>query len=326
MAAGVPVVACAVGGIPEVVTDGVSGLLVAPGDKATLERHLRTLLIDRTLAARIGAAARESARLRFAPERVARQARRDLWRARPERARRRAAGDRGPAKGGMKAPTVLVLGPDRGVISGVATHLNLLLGSALARRFNLVHFQVGSEGRKEGGVGMLARLIASPFRLAAAIARTGASIVHLNPSLDPKAYWRDLPHLLAAKLCGARVVYQIHGGAPSLLCGSNRLLSASDAPRAARDPAVAGRRGGPVARGARGDARAGAGAGREAGAERHRLRAVRRHAHRRRSPLRIFHIGRLVKTKGLVETVQGLALARARGVDARLVIAGDGPD
>lgn len=69
MAAGVPVVASAVGGIPEVLTDGVSGLLVAPGDKATLERHLRRLLTDRALAARLGAAARETAGLRFAPER-----------------------------------------------------------------------------------------------------------------------------------------------------------------------------------------------------------------------------------------------------------------
>lgn len=69
MAAGVPVVASAVGGIPEVLTDGVSGFLVAPGDKATLERHLRSLLTDRTLAARIGGAARETARLRFSPER-----------------------------------------------------------------------------------------------------------------------------------------------------------------------------------------------------------------------------------------------------------------
>jgi glycosyltransferase involved in cell wall biosynthesis len=70
MAAGVPVVASAVGGIPEVITDGVSGLLVAPGDKATLERHLRKLLTDRDLAGRIGTAARETARLRFAPERA----------------------------------------------------------------------------------------------------------------------------------------------------------------------------------------------------------------------------------------------------------------
>ncbi len=70
MAAGVPVVASAVGGIPEVVADGVSGYLVAPGDKATLERLLRRLLTERGLGARIGAAARETARLRFAPERA----------------------------------------------------------------------------------------------------------------------------------------------------------------------------------------------------------------------------------------------------------------
>lgn len=70
MSAGVPVIASPVGGIPEVVVDGVSGFLVAPGDIATLHRLLRKLLIDRNLAARIGAAGAESARLRFAPERA----------------------------------------------------------------------------------------------------------------------------------------------------------------------------------------------------------------------------------------------------------------
>jgi glycosyltransferase involved in cell wall biosynthesis len=70
MSAGVPAVVSPVGGIPEVVVDGVSGLLVAPGDIATLERLLRRMLIDREHAAAIGAAGRESARLRFAPERA----------------------------------------------------------------------------------------------------------------------------------------------------------------------------------------------------------------------------------------------------------------
>jgi glycosyltransferase involved in cell wall biosynthesis len=59
-----------VGGIPEVVQEGISGVFVAPGDKAGLERRLKRLLLDRALAERIGAAARESARLRFAPERI----------------------------------------------------------------------------------------------------------------------------------------------------------------------------------------------------------------------------------------------------------------
>ena len=70
MAAGVPVIAAAVGGIPEVVVDGVTGHLVAPGDTATLARLLRKLLLDRAAGQRLGVAARESARLRFAPERA----------------------------------------------------------------------------------------------------------------------------------------------------------------------------------------------------------------------------------------------------------------
>src|SRR3954471_15697928 len=70
MSAGVPVVATPVGGVPEVVSDGASGFLVAPGDKGALERALRRLLMDRKLAARMGAAARETARARFSPERA----------------------------------------------------------------------------------------------------------------------------------------------------------------------------------------------------------------------------------------------------------------
>jgi len=72
MSAGVPVVASRVGGIPEAVVDGASGYLVAPGDKTGLERALRKLLLDRALAARLGAAAREAARRTFAPERALR--------------------------------------------------------------------------------------------------------------------------------------------------------------------------------------------------------------------------------------------------------------
>ena len=70
MAAGVPVAAAAVGGIPEAVVDGVSGFLVAPGDSASLARVLKKVLADRELGARVGAAGRETVRLRYAAERV----------------------------------------------------------------------------------------------------------------------------------------------------------------------------------------------------------------------------------------------------------------
>jgi hypothetical protein len=43
MAVGCPVVATAVGGIPELVQHGVNGLLVPPGDPAALAAAIRTL-------------------------------------------------------------------------------------------------------------------------------------------------------------------------------------------------------------------------------------------------------------------------------------------
>jgi len=70
MSAGVPVIASPVGGVQEAVVDGVTGFLVAPGDTQTLERLLGRVLADRALAARIGGAARQSVRLRYAPERA----------------------------------------------------------------------------------------------------------------------------------------------------------------------------------------------------------------------------------------------------------------
>jgi len=73
MASGVPVVATAVGGIPDVVTDGVDGLLFTPGDTATLQRLLRRLMHEPMLAMRIAMAARETVRLRFNSDRVVAQ-------------------------------------------------------------------------------------------------------------------------------------------------------------------------------------------------------------------------------------------------------------
>ncbi len=69
MALGKPVVASAVGGIPEIVTDGVDGLLVPPGDAAALSAALRCVIEDRGLADALGRDARRKVRDRFDPER-----------------------------------------------------------------------------------------------------------------------------------------------------------------------------------------------------------------------------------------------------------------
>jgi glycosyltransferase involved in cell wall biosynthesis len=59
MSCGLPVVASRLSGIPELVEDGVSGLLVTPGDSAAIAAALQRLAEDAGLRVRIGAAARE---------------------------------------------------------------------------------------------------------------------------------------------------------------------------------------------------------------------------------------------------------------------------
>jgi glycosyltransferase involved in cell wall biosynthesis len=70
MAHGKPVVASAVGGIPELVEDGVTGLLVEPGDVAGLRAALERLLADPMLRRRLGRAARKRVAERCSWERV----------------------------------------------------------------------------------------------------------------------------------------------------------------------------------------------------------------------------------------------------------------
>ena len=64
-AAGVPVVATAVGGTPEAVADGVSGFLVPPGQPAAIANKVVELLSDPALRARFGAAGRDRMREQF---------------------------------------------------------------------------------------------------------------------------------------------------------------------------------------------------------------------------------------------------------------------
>jgi glycosyltransferase involved in cell wall biosynthesis len=60
LAVGTPVVASAVGGVPEVVRDGENGLLVAPNDPAALAAAMTRVLEDDDLWQRLTAAARPS--------------------------------------------------------------------------------------------------------------------------------------------------------------------------------------------------------------------------------------------------------------------------
>jgi glycosyltransferase involved in cell wall biosynthesis len=59
MASGTPVIASRLGGLPEVVQDGVTGYLVEPGNAPELHDRLAELLGDPARARRFGSAARE---------------------------------------------------------------------------------------------------------------------------------------------------------------------------------------------------------------------------------------------------------------------------
>ncbi len=69
LAVGTPVIATAVGGVPEIVTDGENGLLVPPGDPAALAAAIRRFFAEPELRERLRSAAAPSVE-RFAPERV----------------------------------------------------------------------------------------------------------------------------------------------------------------------------------------------------------------------------------------------------------------
>ena len=101
MSAGKAIVATRVGGIPEVIDDGVEGLLVPPGDPASLARAVRRLLDDPDQRERLGSAARRRQQAFFRLDQttaVLQQLYEDLYRgsAPGRRVAERAATARGP--------------------------------------------------------------------------------------------------------------------------------------------------------------------------------------------------------------------------------------
>jgi glycosyltransferase involved in cell wall biosynthesis len=73
MAAGKAVVATAVGGVPEAVLDGQTGLLVPPADPAALANAIRSLLSAPSLAAKMGAGGKARVQSAFSVDVMAQQ-------------------------------------------------------------------------------------------------------------------------------------------------------------------------------------------------------------------------------------------------------------
>lgn len=73
MASGKPVVAARSGGLPEIIDDGVTGLLVPPGDPAAMAEALIALIRDRAKGRMMGKAGRARAEEKFSMESNVRQ-------------------------------------------------------------------------------------------------------------------------------------------------------------------------------------------------------------------------------------------------------------
>ena len=73
MAAGLPVVAANNGALPDIVREGETGLLVSPGEVASLAAAITGLLADPERARAMGAAGRRRAAAEFSIERQVQQ-------------------------------------------------------------------------------------------------------------------------------------------------------------------------------------------------------------------------------------------------------------
>jgi glycosyltransferase involved in cell wall biosynthesis len=220
---------------------------------------------------------------------------------------------------------IIFFSPSLDAVSGVSTHVRMLMTSELARHYELLHFQVGSEGRQENALQKLLRLAVSPAQLALVLLRTGAEVVHLNASLDPKGYWRDLVYSIVAKALGRRVVNQVHGGAmPQEFFRENafltwvlrRFLVSSDVVTVLSNAELTAYR----AFDARINVHLVPNAIDPAGL------ADEKRDYNFRGPLKLVYVGRLVRAKGLFEVIEALAALKRAGRAFELSIAGAGPD
>ena len=220
---------------------------------------------------------------------------------------------------------VLLLGPSLTGVGGVTTHVRVLLGSHLADRFDLTHFEVGSEGRSERSLARVWRLFTRLVTLSVVLARKRPDIVHLNTSLNTKAAVRDMLLLGVARLAGTNAVMQVHGGAPlGRFVAHNKTLGwcLRHALRSAQAVVVLSQT--------------------ELGAYRAWDPSIKLHlvpnavdesalsdqarSLRSHDTLRLLYLGRLVESKGVFEAIEALVILNQQGRSVELSLAGAGPD
>lgn len=228
--------------------------------------------------------------------------------------------------GGTVKARILMLGPDLDAVSGVSTHLNQLRASELHDDYDLMHFQIGSEGRRESRFRKAFRLLVSPLMLAARIVKDRVDIVHINASIDHRSFPRDATYLAVARALHRKVVFQVHGGEMPRALYANSAVGTQLVARVLRSADA-------VVLLSKAELEAYTNFVPDA-----RLQiianAVDTDAHANSEswvrpvfgPLRLAYVGRLVATKGVADCVAAANLLNEAGRDFTLKIAGSGPE
>jgi glycosyltransferase involved in cell wall biosynthesis len=191
LALGVPVCAAAAGGIPEIIEDGVNGILVRAQDPADLAAGMARLLTDRDAAGKMAEAGRRAVRERFSAARMVEETLRLYGRV-------LAADPASPCGGVLPGPppsrprlTVLHVNTERGWRGGENQTLHLMRGLRLRGHAALLACQRGSRleerARTEGIPCEALRMrgdldLAAAARLRAVLRGCAPDITHYHTS------------------------------------------------------------------------------------------------------------------------------------------------
>jgi glycosyltransferase involved in cell wall biosynthesis len=199
-----PVVATRVGSIPEVVDDGVTGLLVEPGDVHALAQAVVRLLQNDDLREQMGRQAAEKLARDLSWDAIA-QKTRDIY---------IKAYCLHPS---ARKPRVLVVGPGAAQVGGLATFVSILLSSEiLQEKYELIHFDTTRGAHGKGVASQFHPINILYFlKQSAALVWIGLTrhpaILHV-PITSYWAFWKDAAFILMARMLGMKVVAHLHGG------------------------------------------------------------------------------------------------------------------
>ena len=320
MAFGLPVITRPVGGLADFFEDGKHGFISDSLNPGVFAGMIEKLLLDKGLCRRISMLNHKYAASHFLAEGAVSRIE-SIY----ESISSSLESTDSPTEAGTKSE-VVITHPDLEDRGGVSNYWKQLQG-----RFQVeaAHFTVGKRPGERGGLRRLSRLYGDYRRFMKVLRRPDVRLVHLNPSLDPKAFMRDGIFALLARYRGKKTIVSFHGWQkPFELCISRRLRWAfklffgkvdafivlSDAFK--RKLAEWG-----ITKPVYQEVAVINNESLEGFDIHHALK--KRHESRK---WRILFLSRILKAKGIYETVQAASLLQAKYPNVELVVAGEGDE